>query len=155
MAHATPVSGTPTRPAATAEAAPPAPLPDVFSERTHTIAHRALTVLSGLVYGYWAAAIDRDAGPVTGWNIFFGFMSALAFMLVLTVVRTVASRLRREPHAAMWASFAGIAFGFLYSLTDVSIARASLLSLPVAAGVGVMAYYWYYTHEDAEGHRVR
>ncbi|MEW2401761.1 hypothetical protein [Streptomyces sp. NPDC046862] len=147
-AQATPVSGTP-------KTAPRAPLPDVFSARTHTIALWTLTVLSGLVYGYWAAAVDRDGGPITGWNIFFGFMSALAFMLVLTAVRMVTPWLPREPHAALWASFAGIAFGFLYSLTDASIERSSLLSLPVAALVGVMTYYWYYTHEDAAGHRVR
>jgi hypothetical protein len=148
--HTTPVPATPARPA---PAAPPAPLPDVFSERTHTIAHRTLTLLLGLTYGYWAAAMARDAGPITGWNVFFGFMTALAFMLAFTAVRMTAPRLRREPHAALWASFAGIAFGFLYSQTDESVLRSSVMSLLVAAAVGAMAYYWHSTHEDAEGHR--
>ncbi|MPY64463.1 hypothetical protein [Streptomyces spongiae] len=133
----------------------PAPLPDVFSERTHTLARRTLPMLFGLTYGYWAAAIDRDGGPITGWNVLLGFVSALAFMLVLTAVLVTAPRLRREVHAATWASFAGIAFGFLYSQTDESVLRSSLLSLPVAAAVGAMAFYWHYTHEDEQGHRLR
>lgn len=152
MAQATPVPGPPGRPAVEVSRTPAPELPDVFSERTHTITRWTVTVLLGLIYGYWAADINRDAGPVTGWNILFGSVSALAFMAVFTGVRAAAPRLRRELHAATWASFAGIAFGFLYSQSDASILRSSLMSLPVAAAVGVLAFYRYYTHEDAVGH---
>ncbi|MFI1729032.1 hypothetical protein ACH40E_07310 [Streptomyces acidicola] len=153
MAHPTPVPKTPGRSEVWVPHAPG--LPDVLSERTHTVVRRTLTVAGGLVYGYWTAAINRAGGPITGWNILLGFVSAFAFMAVLTGVRALAPRLRRELHATTWAVFAGIAFGFIYSQSGASILRSFLMSLLVAAAVGAMAFYRYYTHEDAEGHRNR
>ncbi|MEW2114983.1 hypothetical protein AB0945_07285 [Streptomyces sp. NPDC005474] len=128
--------------------------PDIFSARTHVVANAVLTVVLGLVYGYWAAAIRRDAGPITGWNVFFGVVSALAFMVVMTGVRAVAPRLRRELHALAWGAFAGVAFGFMYSQTGESVLRSSGNSLIVAGSVTAAMFYRYYTHEDAAGHRV-
>lgn len=127
--------------------------PDIFSARTHQIANRVLPVVLGLVYGYWAAANRRDGGPITGWNILFGFVSALAFMVVLVAVRAVAPRLKRELHAVAWGAFAGIAFGFLYSQTGASVVRSTGNSLVVAGSVTAVLFYRYYTHEDASGHR--
>ncbi|WP_228023383.1 hypothetical protein [Streptomyces acidicola] len=154
MAHPTPVPKTPGR--SEVIWVPHAPdLPDVLSERTHTVIRRTLTVAGGLVYGYWTAAINRAGGPITGWNILLGFVSAVAFMVALTGVRALAPRLRRELHATTWAVFAGIAFGFIYSQSGASILRCCLMSLPVAGAVGALTFYRYYTHEDAEGHRNR
>ncbi|WP_371661164.1 hypothetical protein [Streptomyces sp. NBC_00280] len=128
--------------------------PDIFSARAHLAANRALPVVLGLVYGFWAAANRRDGGPITGWNVLFGFVSALAFMAVLVGVRAVAPRLRRELHAVAWGAFAGVAFGFLYSQTGASVLRSCGNSLAVAASVSAVLFYRYYTHEDAAGHRV-
>ncbi|MGW0846115.1 hypothetical protein ACWD26_39475 [Streptomyces sp. NPDC002787] len=129
--------------------------PDVFSERTHTLTNRLLPVVLGLVYGYWAAAIDRDAGPITGWNLLFGFVTAFVFAALYLAVQTIAPRLRREPHALLWASFAGCAFGFLYSqAAQHTVVRSTLMALGVAAAVFAVTFYRYYTHEDAEGHRL-
>ena len=53
-----------------AHAAPAAPAsrtsrtPDVLDARTHAIAKWALPVVGGLVYGFWAAAINRDSARV-------------------------------------------------------------------------------------------
>ena len=69
MAQAAPVSGTARTSGST----------DVFGTQTHTIAKWAIPVAAGLVYGYWAAAINRDAGGITGWNVLFGFVCAIAF----------------------------------------------------------------------------
>jgi hypothetical protein len=129
-------------------------LPDIFSARTHLAVNRALPVVLGLVYGFWAAANRRDGGPITGWNVLFGFVSALAFTAVLIGVRAVAPRLRRELHAVVWGAFAGVAFGFLYSQTGASVLRSCGNSLVVAASVSAVLFYRYYTHEDAAGHRV-
>ncbi|MDW4904778.1 hypothetical protein RB628_05310 [Streptomyces sp. ADMS] len=130
-----------------------ATLPDIFSARTHLATHRALPVVLGLVYGFWAAANRRDGGPITGWNVLFGFVSALAFMAVLIGVRAVAPRLKRELHAVTWGAFAGIAFGFLYSQTGASVLRSTGNALAVAASVAAVLFYRYYTHEDAAGQR--
>ncbi|MET7982202.1 MULTISPECIES: hypothetical protein [unclassified Streptomyces] len=141
MAQAAPVSGTPRTSGST----------DVFGEQTHTIAKWGIPVAGGLVYGYWAAAINRDAGAITGWNVLFGFVCAIAFAAAYMGARTVAPLMRREMHALVWAVFAGCAFGFLYSQTDATILRSVFMSLPVAAGVYAVAFYRYYTHEDAAG----
>ncbi|MEG3630982.1 transglutaminaseTgpA domain-containing protein [Streptomyces poriticola] len=127
--------------------------PDVFGPGVHLVAKWALPVVLGLVYGYWAASNRRAGGPITGWNLLFGFLTALAFAVAYVVVREVASRLRRELHAVLWAAFAGCAFGFLYSQTGSSVLLSTGLSLLVAAAFFAALFYRYYTHEDAAGHR--
>lgn len=77
-------------------------MPDVFGARTHLLAKWAMPLAIGLVYGYWAASVRRHGGPVTGWNLLFGFMTVLAFALLWYVVRAVADRLPREGHAVLW-----------------------------------------------------
>jgi hypothetical protein len=130
--------------------------PDVFSERTHALANRIVPVALGLVYGYWAAAMNRDGGPITGWNVLFGLVTAFVFAALHIAVLSVGPRLRRELHAALWAAFAGCAFGFLYSqASQHSVLRSVAMSLAVAAGFLVVNFYRYYTHEDAAGHRLR
>ncbi|MEY2245823.1 hypothetical protein [Streptomyces sp. BF23-18] len=141
MAQAAPVSGTPGTSGST----------DVFGAQAHTIAKWAVPVAGGLVYGYWAAAINRDAGAITGWNVLFGFVCAIAFAAAYMGARAVAPLMRRETHALVWAVFAGCAFGFLYSQTDTTVLRSVFMSLPVAVGVYAVAFYRYYTREDAAG----
>ncbi|ULR52020.1 hypothetical protein [Streptomyces deccanensis] len=158
MAQSAPTPGRPVipgRPSVPGRSAGPA-TPDVFSERTHRLTKLILPVVLGLVYGYWAAAMNRDAGPITGWNLLFGFVTAFVFAALFIAVQTVAPLLRREPHAVLWAAFAGCAFGFLYSQAPQhTVVRATLMSLAVAAAVFAVAFYRYYTHEDATGHRLR
>ncbi|WP_371578730.1 hypothetical protein [Streptomyces sp. NBC_01314] len=158
MAQAAPTPGRPVipgRPSAPGRQAAPA-TPDVFSERTHALTNRILPVVLGLVYGYWAAAMNRDAGPITGWNVLFGFVTAFVFAALHTAVLAVAPRLRREPRALLWATFAGCAFGFLYSqASQHTVLRSTLMSLAVAASFFAVNFYRYYTHEDARGHRLR
>ncbi|GGZ12813.1 hypothetical protein [Streptomyces poonensis] len=149
MAYATHMAG-PHR------ALPPgtSPTPDVFGERTHRIMHWAVPVVLGLLYGYWVAALDRDAGPITGGNMLLGWLSALAFVVLYAAARALAHRLKREPHALTWAVFAGLAFGFLYSQNGGTVVRASGLSLLVAVGVFAVAWYRYPLHGNAEGRRI-
>ncbi|MFF4752474.1 hypothetical protein ACWD5R_16225 [Streptomyces sp. NPDC002514] len=131
--------------------------PDIFSGHTHALARLAFPVLLGLAYGYWAAANRRFGGPITGWNILFGFVTAIAFILVYLGVQALAPRLRRELHALLWAAFTGIAFGFLFnqSASAPSVLRSAGLSLIIAAVAFIIIFYRYYTHEDAQGHRIR
>ncbi|MFD5569908.1 hypothetical protein [Streptomyces cadmiisoli] len=145
MAHAAPAPG---------RTAVATRTPDILSERAHAIGRRAVPVGLGLVYGYWAAANERSGGPITGWNLLLGFVSAAVFAAVFFGLLQVAPHMRREVHAVAWSSFAGIAFGFMYSLTGASILRSVVMSLAVAATFFVILFYRYYTHEDAEGHRI-
>ncbi|MGW7238925.1 hypothetical protein [Streptomyces sp. NPDC054804] len=131
------------------------PSPDIFSPQAHAMARLAFPIVTGLIYGYWAAANRRSGGPITGWNLLFGFVTAIVFALVLFGVLTIAPRLRREVHALMWTAFMGIAFGFLYSQSGESILRSTGMALAVAAVTFAVMFYRFYTHEDAVGHRVR
>ncbi|MFJ1808850.1 MULTISPECIES: hypothetical protein [unclassified Streptomyces] len=148
MAHAAPKPGMLTTTARTRT-------PDVFSERTHRAAQWTTAVGLGLVYGYWAAANNRSGGPITGWNLLLGFVSAFVFAALYLGVHALASRVRRELHALLWAAFAGCAFGFLYSQTDAAVLRSAGMALAIAAAVFATLFFRYYTHEDAAGHRIR
>ncbi|MFC7258816.1 hypothetical protein [Streptomyces lutosisoli] len=143
MAHAAPTSRT---------TSPAYVTPDVFGPEVHTFAKWAIPIVGGLIYGYWAAAINRDGGPITGGNVLFGFVCAIAVALLYVGVRMLAPLMRRELHAVLWMAFTGISFGFLYAQTGASVLRSTLMALGVAAGVFAVAFYRYYTHEDAEGH---
>ncbi|MFF4113770.1 hypothetical protein [Streptomyces sp. NPDC001714] len=146
MAQAAPTSGGMPRSGRT---------PDVFSAQMHARARVAIPVVTGLIYGYWAAANRRMGGPITGWNLLFGFLTALVFAVVLFAVLTIAPRLRRELHAVVWTAFMGVAFGFLYSQSGDSILRSIAMALAVAAVTFIVMFYRFYTHEDAAGHRIR
>lgn len=156
MAQAAPTSGAPGTPRTTGNTATttrPA-TSDIFGAQAHTAARWGVPVAAGLVYGFWAAAINRSGGPITGWNVLFGFTCAIVFAGLYIGVRMLAPFLKREWHALLWAAFTGIAFGFLYSQTGATVLRSTMMSLGVAAGVFAVAFYRYYTHEDAEGHQV-
>ncbi|MFD4502832.1 hypothetical protein [Streptomyces sp. NPDC058457] len=146
MAQAAPTSGGMPRSGRT---------PDVFSAQTHARARVAVPVVTGLIYGDWAAANRRSGGPITGSNLLFGFLTALVFAVVLFALLTYAPRLRRELHALVWTAFTGIAFGFLYSQTGESVLRSVGMSLAVAAVTFILMFYRFYTHEDAAGNRIR
>ncbi|MFY1677995.1 MULTISPECIES: transglutaminaseTgpA domain-containing protein [unclassified Streptomyces] len=122
--------------------------PDVFGPRVHRVASWATPIAVGLVYGYWAASNRRAGGPITGWNVLFGLVTALAFAVAYVVVREIAEGRRREAHAALWAAFAGCAFGFLYSQTGSSVLLSVGLSLLVAAGFLVALVYRFATREE-------
>ncbi|MFI2201863.1 hypothetical protein ACH47Z_14030 [Streptomyces sp. NPDC020192] len=159
MAQAAPVPGGmarrgPTEVEGRAAKAPSRP-PDIFDERTHRIAHIAVPVVLGLVYGYWVAANDRDGGAITGWNLLLGFVSALVFAVVCVALLTLAPRMWREVHALLWTAFVGCAFGFLYSQAGETALRSTGMALAVSAATFIVFFYRYYTREDAVGHRIR
>ncbi|MET9759297.1 hypothetical protein ABZ016_09595 [Streptomyces sp. NPDC006372] len=129
---------------------------DVFSARTHTMMRATVTVALGLLYGYWAAAVRRDAGPITGWNVLFGFVTAFVFAVLYAAVWQLGKRqgLVRELHAALWFVFTGCAVGFLVSQANATVLWSATSGVVVGAGVFVTMFYRYYTHEDAAGHRI-
>lgn len=132
-----------------------APATDIFDARTHRIAHIAVPVVLGLIYGYWVAADNRAGGAITGWNLLLGWVSALVFAVVSMALLTLAPRMPREVHALLWTAFVGIAFGFLYVQSGHSVWRSALISLLVAGATFIAFFYRYYTREDASGRRIR
>jgi len=136
-------------------AARPTRTPDLFDDRVHLAARYGIPVVLGLVYGYWAAANRRGGGEITGWNILFGFVTAVAFIVLCIAVATFAPLLKRELHSLVKSAFAGAALGFLYSQTGESVLRSAALGLVVAAAIFLVFFYRYYTREDAAGNRIR
>ncbi|MEU3346911.1 hypothetical protein ABZ723_18345 [Streptomyces sp. NPDC006700] len=145
MAHMAPASGITTRTTRP---------PNLFSARAHAVGRLAGPLALGLVYGYWTAADRRHGGPITGWNVLFGFVTTIVFTVLLAAVLMVGPRLRREQHAALWFAFIGAAFGFLYSQSGHAIVSVVGLSLGIGIVAGLFCFYWFYTHEDAVGRRV-
>ncbi|CAL9520617.1 hypothetical protein SUDANB176_03845 [Streptomyces sp. enrichment culture] len=123
--------------------------PDIFSERTHKAARVVVPLLLALVFGFWAAANRRYGGPITGWNLLFGFLSALAFFVVYLLLQSVAPKRGPVAHAVLWAAFSGSAVGFLVRQADETVLRSAWLGVMVAAGVFVLLFYRYYAREDA------
>ncbi|MFD5314031.1 hypothetical protein ACFWJ3_31595, partial [Streptomyces ardesiacus] len=95
MAHAVPTPGTTT--GARTGTGPSRPgrrtTPDVLGPRTHLLVKWGLPVVTALVYGYWVASVRRHGGPITGWNLLTGFMSALVFVILYFALRAVTRRL--------------------------------------------------------------
>ncbi|MFI6419442.1 hypothetical protein ACIBG6_18870 [Streptomyces sp. NPDC050842] len=111
----------------------------------------ALPATLGVIYGWYAAFIQKSGAPVT-WGLFWlGLISAVVLAGAVYGLHRIRRALPREVHAAAWGGLAGIAVGFLYSLSDVSILSATVLGLIVGGGVAAGAFYLYYTHEDAAG----
>lgn len=133
----------------------PTRTPDIFSERFHKVARYAIPVALGLLYGYWAAANRRDGGPITGGNVLFGFVTAVAFIVLCIAVALLAPRLMRELHSLTKSAFAGTAIGFLYSQGGASVGQSVVLGLVVTTAIFAVFFYRYYTREDAEGNRIR
>lgn len=107
-----------------------------------------LPLLSGLVYGVYAAFMKRQTGPVDAGNVFYGVLCGAIFAACLFALARIGPRLRRELRAPLYGAFAGISFGYLYSLAGESIFKSSGISLLIAAGVTVAAFYRFYTQED-------
>ncbi|MFG3000544.1 hypothetical protein [Streptomyces sp. NPDC048340] len=133
-----------------AHAAPTAPRRHRHLADTTHMSKSALArpLLLGLVYGVYAAFMKRQMGPVDAGNVFYGILCGAIFAACMVALARIGPRLKRELHATAYGAFAGIAFGYLYSLADHSILRAVGLALAVGAGVGLAAFYRYYTRED-------
>ncbi|MER5201694.1 hypothetical protein [Streptomyces sp. NPDC002825] len=111
-----------------------------------------LPVTIGVLYGLWAPVIARDGGALSWGQFWLGLISAVVLAGALYGLHRYQHVLPREARGTAWGALAGIAVGFLFSLSDASIYSSVLLGLIVGACVGVAAYYLFYTHEDAAGH---
>ncbi|MEU6125602.1 hypothetical protein [Streptomyces sp. NPDC047123] len=124
-----------------------APVYSVPAARAGATARWAGPVLLAVVYGLWACAIRRDGGPITTGNVLFGVVAGLVAGAVFAALHRLAPTLPRELRAVTWAAFAGIAFGFLYSLSDASVLRSVGMALALTAAVFVAVFYRAYTTE--------
>ncbi|MEV7195073.1 hypothetical protein AB0N81_25185 [Streptomyces sp. NPDC093510] len=130
-----------------AHAAPVYTPPGTRATATPAARWAGLALLMGVAYGLWACAIRRDGGPITTGNVLFGVVTGVVFIALMIALHRVAPSLPRELRALSWAAFAGVAFGYLYSLAGSSVLRSTVMALVVAAGVFAVTFYRYYTTE--------
>lgn len=127
---------------------------DVFGPGVHRLVVWGTPVVLGLIYGFWAAANRRHGGPITGMNLLFGWITALVFAILFALVRKLSVKMRREQHSIMRAAFWGAAVGFLLIQSGGSVWRAVVYGLIIFACAFAATFYYWYTHEDAAGHRL-
>ncbi|MEV5971789.1 hypothetical protein [Streptomyces sp. NPDC051921] len=109
-------------------------------------------VTLGIAYGLYAATNARQGSTTTWGDFWVGVISGVVVAVSVWALHRFGRHLWRELRAAAWGALAGIAIGFLYSLTGASIYSSVVLGLIVAGVNGGAAYYLFYTHEDAVGH---
>ena len=110
-----------------------------------------LPLALGIVYGLYAPTVVRHGSEPSWGQFWLGVVSGLVLALAVHGLRRYGRALPRELRAAAWGGLAGIAIGFLFSLSDASVYAATVLGLVVAAAVSAAAFYLFYTHEDAAG----
>ncbi|MFC8508577.1 hypothetical protein ACFU3J_09095 [Streptomyces sp. NPDC057411] len=110
-----------------------------------------LPVTLGIAYGLYAPVIARDGGALSWGQFWLGLISGVVLAVSVYGLHRYGRALRRELRAVAWGALAGIAIGFLFSLSDASIYSSALLGLIVAGATFGAAFYLFYTHEDAAG----
>jgi hypothetical protein len=127
-----------------------ASVPATSHRTAHHLSRAALTipVVLGVVYGFYASAIQRSGGAITGGQIVLGFVSGLAVIALGIGLLSIQSALPRELRAAAYGTLFGAAMGFLYSLSGHSVLKSSGMGAIFGGAMFLVSFYVFYTHED-------
>ncbi|MGW7050302.1 hypothetical protein [Streptomyces sp. NPDC054887] len=106
-----------------------------------------VAVVLGLLYGYYAAFLARDAGPVTGLNFGFGMLCAAVVAALCLLLARAQGRMIPLVRAVAYGALTGVGVGFLHSLADNTVLDAVVIGGAVGAGLGAVAFYVFYTRE--------
>ncbi|MFD5101755.1 hypothetical protein [Streptomyces albidochromogenes] len=147
MAGHAAVPGRSTRPAE--PAGPGTPAGRTGPRHAATVRRRQVIVpvVLGLVYGYYAAFLARDAGAVTGLNFGFGMLCAAVFAGLCFLLGRTQRAMIPLVRAAAYGALTGVAVGFLHSLADNTVLDATIIGLAVGAGMAAATFYIFYTRE--------
>ncbi|MFF1507117.1 hypothetical protein [Streptomyces sp. NPDC058326] len=120
--------------------------------RTHGRTHGwGVPLTLGVLYGLYASTVARHGGAATLGQLWLGLVSAVVLAGAIYALRRYGRALPRELRAVAWGSLAGIAVGFLFSLSGASVLSSAGLGLAFAGVNAAGAFYLFYTHEDAAG----
>ncbi|MEV6547797.1 hypothetical protein AB0M57_03700 [Streptomyces sp. NPDC051597] len=107
----------------------------------------ALPLVTGVFYGFWAASISRRGGEVTGGNIALGLVSGAVIAALGLGLLLIQGRLPRELRALAFGTLFGAGTGFLYAQSGESVLGAAGMGAVLGAGMGLAAFYVFYTRE--------
>ncbi len=128
----------------------PGPVPrtaHLHHERGASRATWAVPVAGAFVLGLYTVFLAHDNGWTQGMGWLLGLVAALVTGGLGHVLIRQRHTMITEVRAAAFGALFGISMGFLYSLTDVSVLRASGVGLSLGLAMGVVAYYVFYAHE--------
>ncbi|MGI5528625.1 hypothetical protein ACQEVX_14810 [Streptomyces syringium] len=107
----------------------------------------AVPVTGGVVLGLYTVFLADDNGASTPRAWMIGIIAGLVAMGAGYVLIKERAKMIAEVRAAAFGALFGISLGFLYSLTQVSVLRASLFGLFLGGALAVVSYYVFYMHE--------
>ncbi|WP_267241692.1 hypothetical protein [Streptomyces sp. PR69] len=117
------------------------------TRRQHGHLGWALPLVLGISYGAYAAFIARDGGPGSVGQAVLAVVSGAVLAVLAYLLGRFQASLPRELRALAYGALSAAAIGFLVSLTGSSVLRSAGLGVAVGAGVTVVAFYLFYTHE--------
>ncbi|WP_240137007.1 hypothetical protein [Streptomyces sp. MUM 178J] len=118
------------------------------TRRHHGYLGWALPLVLGISYGAYAAFIARDGGPGSVGQAVLAVVSGAVMAVLAFLLGRYQKSLPRELRALSYGALSAAAIGFLVSLTgESSVLRSTGLGVSVGAGVTVVAFYLFYTHE--------
>ncbi|MDH2390947.1 hypothetical protein QCN29_19560 [Streptomyces sp. HNM0663] len=118
------------------------------TRRHHGYLGWALPLVLGISYGAYAAFIARDGGPGSVGQAVLAVVSGAVMAVLAFLLGRYQKSLPRELRALCYGALSAAAIGFLVSLTgESSVLRSTGLGVSVGAGVTVVAFYLFYTHE--------
>ncbi|MDJ0343516.1 hypothetical protein QMK19_04215 [Streptomyces sp. H10-C2] len=101
----------------------------------------------GVVYGFYAAFVQRAGGAVTGGQVVLGVVAGVAVAAVCMLLGRVQHALPRELRAAAYGTLTGCALGFLYSLSHASILKSTGMGIVFGGAALAASFFIFYTRE--------
>ncbi len=105
-----------------------------------------IPVVLAIAYCLYAAFMAGDNGWSTGLTWLIALVSGAVLGLVCFVVGRWQAGRQSESVATVYAVVFGCAMGYLLSLSDWSILKASLVGFALALSMGVSVFYISHTH---------
>lgn len=107
----------------------------------------AMPATLGVVYGFYAAFVERDGGAITGGDVLLGVVAGVVFAALAYALGRFQQSMPRELRAAAYGALCAASMGYLISLAGGSVLRSAAIALAIGAGMGLATFYIFYERE--------
>jgi hypothetical protein len=115
--------------------------------RHHDRSEWRVPIWLGMLFGLWAAGIDRTHGASEVGATVLGLVGAAVVAVLCYVLHREQPRLEREARAGAYGVLFGAAMGYLLRLSGSTLLKASLWGLMFAGIMAAVSFYVFYTRE--------